>query len=66
MAVDFIAAVLEWYKQKAEGLGRIRLGDTIIKEGPEELLKHLRNHFPDYTVAQTIPPQIIQTQVGIQ
>ena len=64
-AVDFIAAVLEWYKQKAEGLGRIRLGDTIIKEGPEELLKHLRCQFPDYTVAKTIAPQIIQTQVGI-
>lgn len=64
--VDFIAAVLEWYKQKAEGLGRIRLGDTIIKEGAEELLKHLRRQFPEYTVAETIAPQIIQTQVGIQ
>ncbi|MFZ4858092.1 MAG: 4Fe-4S dicluster domain-containing protein [Desulfuromonadaceae bacterium] len=65
-AVDFIAAVLEWYKQKAEGLGRIRLGDTIIKEGPEELLGHLRRQFPDYTVTETIAPQIIRTQVGIQ
>ncbi len=65
-AVDFIAAVLEWYKLKAEGLGRIRLGDTIIKEGPDSLLKHLRSQFPDYTVAKTIAPQIIQTQVGIQ
>jgi dissimilatory sulfite reductase (desulfoviridin) alpha/beta subunit len=64
-AVDFIAALLEWYKQKAEGLGRIRLGDIIIKEGPEELLKHLRSHFPGYTVAATIAPQVIQTQVGI-
>ncbi len=61
---DFISAVLEWYKQKAEGLGRIRLGDTIIKEGPEALLSHLRTQFPDNTVTETIPPQVIATQVG--
>jgi dissimilatory sulfite reductase (desulfoviridin) alpha/beta subunit len=63
--VDFIAAVLEWYKQKAEGLGRIRLGDTIIKEGPQALLDHLHTQFPDFTVAETIAPQVIATQVGI-
>jgi dissimilatory sulfite reductase (desulfoviridin) alpha/beta subunit len=63
-AVEFIAAVLEWYKQKADGLGRIRLGDTIIKEGPEELLGHLRKQFPEYTVAETIAPQVIATQIG--
>ena len=63
-AVAFIAAVLEWYKEKAEGLGRIRLGDTIIKEGPQELLNHLRVQFPEYTVAETIAPQIIATQIG--
>jgi anaerobic sulfite reductase subunit C len=62
--VDFIAAVLEWYKEKAEGLGRIRLGDTIIKEGPQALLDHLRVQFPENTVAETIAPQVIQTQVG--
>lgn len=63
-AVQFIAAVLEWYKQKAEGLGRIRLGDTIIKEGPDELLHHLRQQFADFIVAETIAPQVIATQVG--
>jgi dissimilatory sulfite reductase (desulfoviridin) alpha/beta subunit len=65
-AVDFIAAVLAWYKQKAEGLGRIRLGDTIIKEGPQNLLEHLRKDFPEHVVTSTFAPQIIQTQVGIQ
>jgi anaerobic sulfite reductase subunit C len=65
-AVAFIAAVLAWYKEKAEGLGRIRLGDTIIKEGPQALLDHLRVEFPDNVVSATIPPQVIQTQVGIQ
>lgn len=64
-APAFIAAVLEWYKEKAEGLGRIRLGDTIIKEGPQELLNHLRSRFPENTVAETIAPQVIATQVGI-
>ncbi|MBC7962397.1 MAG: sulfite reductase [Steroidobacteraceae bacterium] len=62
--VDFIADVLEWYKLKAEGLGRIRLGDTIIKEGPQALLDHLRIRFPEFTVAETIAPQVIATQVG--
>src|SRR5450631_1736473 len=62
--VAFISSVLEWYKQKAEGLGRIRLGDTIIKEGPQALLDHLRTQFPDYAVAETIAPQVIATQVG--
>lgn len=62
--VDFIAAVLAWYKEKAEGLGRIRLGDIIIKEGPDALLGHLRAQFPEYIVAETMPPQVIETQVG--
>jgi anaerobic sulfite reductase subunit C len=64
-AVEFIAAVLGWYKQKAEGLGRIRLGDTIIKEGPQALLDHLRSQFPENTVTETIAPQVIATQIGI-
>jgi anaerobic sulfite reductase subunit C len=62
--VDFIATVLEWYQSKAEGLGRIRLGDTIIKEGPQVLLHHLRVKFPENTVARTIAPQVIDTQIG--
>ena len=64
--VDFISAVLEWYKERAESLGRIRLGDVIIKEGPQALLDHLRKRFPENTVAATIPPQVIETQVGIR
>ena len=62
--VDFIAAVLDWYKEKAEGAGRVRLGDIIIKEGPDALLGHLRGQFPEYVVAATIPPQVIETQLG--
>lgn len=62
--VDFIAEVLAWYLEKAEGLGRIRIGDVIIKEGPESLLDRLRDKFPDYVAEATIPPQIILTQTG--
>lgn len=62
--VDFIAAVLDWYKEKAEGQGRVRLGDVIRAEGPEELLARLRERFPDCVVDATIPPQAIATQVG--
>ncbi len=60
----FIATVLEWYKEKAEGKGRIRLGEIIILEGPDSLLSLLRQKFPDHVVAATIPPQRIETQVG--
>ncbi len=62
--VAFIAAVLAWYKEKAEEKGRIRLGEIIIQEGPDSLLTTLRQQFPDSVVAATIPPQRIDTQVG--
>jgi dissimilatory sulfite reductase (desulfoviridin) alpha/beta subunit len=62
--VEFIATVLAWYKERATGLGRIRIGDVIIKEGPDALLLHLRVTFPEYIVESTIPPQLIETQVG--
>ena len=61
---EFIAAVLEWYLAAAEGRGRVRLGDIIIQKGAESLLEHLRARFPAAVVAATIPPQIINTQVG--
>jgi anaerobic sulfite reductase subunit C len=62
--VDFIGAVLAWYLVKAEGAGRIRLGDVILKEGPASLLDHLRQSFPEYVLAETIAPQVIDTQLG--
>ena len=62
--VEFIAEVLAWYREKAEGLGRIRIGDVIIREGADVLLARLREKFPDYVVAATIPPQVIATQTG--
>lgn len=62
--IEFITEVLAWYKEKAESLGRTRIGDVIIKEGPKALLDHLRTTFPEYVVAGTIPPQVIETQVG--
>lgn len=62
--VEFIAEVLAWYKEKAEGSGRVRIGDIIIKEGPDSLLSRLRPKFPEYVVAKTIAPQVIATQIG--
>lgn len=64
--IEFISAVLEWYREKAEALGRVRLGDIIIKEGPHALIERLAKDFPEYVVSVTIPPQVIQTQVGVQ
>ncbi len=62
--VAFISEVLVWYKDKADGAGRIRLGDIIIREGADSLLNHLRREFPDFVVGTTIAPQVIATQVG--
>ena len=62
--VEFIAAVLAWYKEKAEGLGRTRLGDVIIREGSASLLDHLRRTFPDNVVEKTILPQVVDNRVG--
>ena len=62
--VEFISEVLAWYKEKADGAGRVRIGDIIIREGPDSLLSRLRPRFPEYVVAETIPPQVIATQIG--
>lgn len=62
--VDFISAVLAWYRANAEGLGRIRLGDVIIRKGADSLLCDLRNKFPQHVVEATISPQVIDTQIG--
>ena len=62
--VEFISEVLSWYKDKAEGLGRIRLGEVIIREGAEALLDHLRRRFPDYVVEDAQPPMVVDNRAG--
>ena len=62
--VDFIVAVLAWYRKNSEGLGRVRLGDVIIRRGADSLHRDLRRQFPEYVVDTTIPPQVIDTQIG--
>jgi dissimilatory sulfite reductase (desulfoviridin) alpha/beta subunit len=63
--VDFIASVLGWYKEKAEGTGRVRIGDIILREGTASLLDHLRKEFGEYVVKSTILPQIVETQIPL-
>ncbi|QXE92142.1 4Fe-4S dicluster domain-containing protein [Geomonas subterranea] len=63
--VEFIATVLSWYQEKAEGAGRVRLGDIIIREGWQSLLERLRVDFPEYVVKETIAPQVVQTQLPL-
>ena len=63
LAVSFIASVLSWYREKAEGAGRIRLGDVIHREGTASLLNHLRKDFADYVVDEAALPQIVVTQI---
>jgi anaerobic sulfite reductase subunit C len=62
--VDFISMVLAWYRKNSEGLGRIRLGDVILRKGTEGLLGDLRREFPEYVVDSTIPPQVVDIQIG--
>ncbi len=62
--VEFVHELLAWYGEKAEGLGRIRIGDIILREGPQSLIERLRSKFPDHVVKKTIPPAVIPTQVG--
>lgn len=62
--VEFLQEVLVWYREKGEGLGRTRIGDIIHREGADSLLSHLRRKFAAYVPATTIPPQVVNTQVG--
>jgi anaerobic sulfite reductase subunit C len=62
--VSFLQEVLAWYGEKAQGLGRIRIADIILREGTDSLLDHLRVQFPEYVPAETIPPQVLNIQVG--
>ncbi len=64
--VDFLSTVLVWYREQAKGLGRIRLGDVIIRKGTDNLLDCLKENFQPYIVERTLPPQMIYTQIGKQ
>jgi dissimilatory sulfite reductase (desulfoviridin) alpha/beta subunit len=66
LVAEFVTAVLEWYRDKAAGRGRIRLGDLIIREGAKSLLDHLGKSFSGQVFKAAIAPQIINTQVGIK
>ena len=63
--VEFISSVLAWYQEKAEGAGRVRVGDIILREGSQSLLDHLRKDFAEYVLETTIPPQVINTQLPL-
>jgi len=57
--VDFVSSVLDWYREKADGLGRIRLADVITKEGADALLDRLRVRFPEHVVDAAISPLVV-------
>jgi dissimilatory sulfite reductase (desulfoviridin) alpha/beta subunit len=62
LVAEFIEEVLGWYREHAEGKGRIRLGQIIHEEGVESLLCRLRAKFPDYVEEKTFLPQVIKTK----
>ena len=47
--MEFVTEVLAWYKEKAEGLGRVRIGDVILREGADSLLAQLKTKFLEFT-----------------
>ncbi len=61
---EFITCVLDWYREKAEGKGRIRLGEIILQEGANALLAHLAGKFPEYVVKKGAPPQSVAIGAG--
>lgn len=61
--LPFISEVLAWYGEHAEGMGRVRLGDVILKKGIDALLGRLREKFPDYVVNDSLPPTRIDTRI---
>ncbi len=60
--VDFIGEVLNWYREAAKEMGRIRLGDVIFETGSDSLLDHLRKRFPNNVVDKAAAPQVILTR----
>jgi len=61
--LEFIRAILSWYRDHAEGMGRVRLGNVILHKGIEEFLGYLRMRFPEYIVSESAPPTVIVTQL---
>ena len=60
--VEYIEEVLAWYREKAEGRGRVRLGQIILDEGVQSLLDRLRARFSEYVAGKTFAPQVIRTR----
>jgi dissimilatory sulfite reductase (desulfoviridin) alpha/beta subunit len=61
--VPLIREILAWYQEQAEGLGRIRLGEVLLKKGVGSLLGQLRTSFPNHVKLETTPPTVIDRQV---
>jgi len=63
VVLEFIGAILSWYRDNAEGMGRVRLGDVILHKGIGGFLGDLRDRFPEHVVSETAPPTVIDTQL---
>jgi anaerobic sulfite reductase subunit C len=61
--VPVIREILEWYKDQAEALGRIRLGEVLLRKGVASLLDRLRSRFPNHVKLETAPPTVIDRQI---
>lgn len=61
--VPMIREILAWYRDEAEGMGRTRLGEVLLKKGTESLLDRLRNHFPEHVRLKATLPAVIDRQI---
>ncbi len=62
--VAFAAEVLAWYKEKAEGKGRIRIGELMREVGTDGLQRRLKAKFPEFTIDKITPPTPVNTEIG--
>ncbi len=60
--VAFIEEVLGWYRREAEGMGRIRLGDVLLKRGVASLRERLQKRFPDFVQDEMGLPQVVRSR----
>jgi dissimilatory sulfite reductase (desulfoviridin) alpha/beta subunit len=63
LVLEIIGEILSWYRDNAEGMGRVRLGNVILKKGIGELLGYLNARFPEHVVTMSAPPTVIDTQL---
>ncbi len=57
---EIIQKTLDWYKERAEGKGRVRIGDIIREAGIEDYLNYMKDVISPYRSATAAEPEPIE------